>query len=124
MTTVKARDLSHEEWTALFEPYGWAEITTRSPRMPLGGKPPFVLYEFRVMLKGSPDRELGEWAHRAYLLDQARQAVETVQAKGYVLPDAPRIEFGGQYRYYLTAERGAAWWWLAQAELSFSVNSR
>ena len=74
------------------------------------------------MLKSSPDSTLGEWAHRSYLLEQARKAVEAVQAKWYVLPDAPDIEFGGRYMYRL--DRGPVPIWIAGAELSFSVNSR
>ncbi len=89
----------------------------------LGGPVPQLQeWELRVMLKGSPDGTLGEWAHRAHLLDQARQAIEAVQARGYWLPDAPRIEFGGRYRFRV--DRGTLPEWDAEAEMRFTVRPR
>lgn len=121
MTDVKARQISLDEWRELLEPYGYADITTRSPWMPLGGEPPFVEYGFLVMLKSSPGGELGEWAKRAFLLENARQAVEAVRAKGYILTTAPDIEFSGDYKYRV--EQGAVPDWIAAATLEFSVQA-
>ena len=59
----------------------------------------------------------GEWAQRSHMLDQARKAVEAVQAKGYILTVAPDIEFGGRYRY--SVDRGAEPEWEAGAEMRF-----
>ena len=120
MTDVKARDLSHEKWCALLEPYGWATITTRSLITPRGVSLGVAEYEFRVMLKAD-DNERDEWVQRSNLLDQARRAVKAVQAKGYIFMDAPRIEFGGQYKYRV--DRGAVPEWHAEAEMSFRVHA-
>lgn len=118
MTDVKAQELSLDEWYALLEPYGWADIRTWAPAM-LGRSAPILEYEIRVMLKPS-DTELEEWPQRAYLLEQARQAVDTVRARGYLMASAPRIEFGGEYRYRV--DRGAVPEWTAEAELSFRLS--
>ena len=120
MTDTKAQELSHDEWHELLEPYGWADITTRSVPTWRGCSPGILEWEIRVMLKGSPGGEAGEWAERSYLLDQARQAVEAVRGKGYALADPPRIEFGGRYMYQL--DTGAVPHWAAEAELRFSVS--
>lgn len=121
MADVKDRNLSHDEWHALLDPYGWADITARSLVVPRGVPRGVAEFEFRVMLKAD-DSERDEWVQRSNLLDQARRTVKAVQAKGYVLIDAPRIEFGGQYRYRI--DRGAVPDWIAQAELNFSVGAR
>ena len=117
---MKARELSLDEWYALLEPYGWADIRTWAPAM-LGRSAPILEYDVRVMLKGSPDGALDEWAHRSYLLDQARLAVGAVQAKGYMFLGAPRIEFGGHYKYRV--DQGAVPEWFAEAEMSFRVHA-
>ncbi len=118
MTDVKAQELSHDEWYELLEPYGWADITVTAPAVLFRVPPALLEYDIRVMLKGSPDTALDEWAHRSYLLDQARQAVGAVKARGYAfLEDAPRIEFGGRYMHQI----GQGPVWLAEAELRFIV---
>ena len=122
MADVKDRNLSHDEWHALLDPYGWADIAVRSLVAPRGVSLGVAEYGFRVMLKGSPDGSIDEWAHRSYLLDQARQAVEAVKAEGYVFMDAPRIEIGGRYMYRI--DGGAVPDWRAEAELHFSVGAR
>src|SRR5258708_14616467 len=100
MTDVKAQELSHDEWYELLAPYGYADITTWSATALRGYSPGILEWEIRVML--SPGAELEEWAQRSYLLEQARQAVEAVRGKGYVLRDPPRIECGGRYLYELS----------------------
>jgi hypothetical protein len=122
MADVKALEMSHDEWRELLEPYGWADITTRSLVAPRGVSLGVAEYGFRMVLKGSPDGALDEWAHRSYLLDQARQAVDAVKARGYVFIDAPRIEFAGRYKY--SVDRGAVPEWYAEAYLEFSVGAR
>jgi hypothetical protein len=122
MTDVKAQELSYDGWRELLEPYGWADIRTYQPAFLAGPVLGFMEYEIRVMLKGSPDGALDEWAHRSYLLDQARQAVEAVKAKGYWLSDAPRVEFGGRYRFRV--DRDTVPEWDAEAELRFTVRPR
>ncbi len=119
MADVKAEELSLDEWCALLEPYGWADIKTWAPAM-LGRSAPILEWEIRVMLKPSEDTGLGEWPQRAYLLEQARQAVDAVRARGFLLAGAPRIEFGGKYRYRV--DRGAIPEWTAEAELSFRLS--
>ena len=121
MTGIKAQQLSLDEWRELLEPYGWAHITVRSPLMPLGGKPPFVEYDIRVILKPSPGGELGEWAQRSFLLESARQAVEVARGRGYILMTAPRIELGGDYKYRV--DQGTVPDWIAEAEVSFRVHA-
>jgi hypothetical protein len=118
MTDVKAQELSHDEWYELLEPYGWADITVR---WAAASRNPFD-YVIRMELKPGPGGELDEWAERSYLLEQARQAVQAVQAKGYVLEGAPRIEFGGQYTYRIGAGPVPAW--SPEARLDFSVAVR
>jgi|HubBroStandDraft_2_1064218.scaffolds.fasta_scaffold100522_3 hypothetical protein len=123
MADVKAQELSYDEWNELLEPYGWAEITTRSAAASRGVSLGVVAYELRVMLRAGPDSSTrDEWVLRSDLLDQARRAVKAVQAKGYLLLDAPGIEFGGQYRY--SADRGAEPEWHAEARLEFTVGAR
>ncbi len=121
MTVVKAQELSYDQWRELLEPYGWADITVRAPAVMFRVQQSLLEYDIRVMLKGSPDGgtfSADEWAHRSYLLDQARRAVKAVQARGYVLAeDAPRIEFAGRYMQ----QPGQDPVWYAEAELRFSV---
>lgn len=122
MTDVKARQMSLDEWRELLEAYGWADITVHSPLMPLGGLPPFVEYDIRMMLKAAtPLGDRDEWVLRSDLLDQARRAVKAVQAKGYILMTAPRIEFGGDYKYRV--DQGAIPDWIAEGTLEFSVHA-
>lgn len=119
MTDVKTEELNPGEWHELLEPYGWGDVAVYSPAFLRGPVPELQEYEIRVMLKGSPDGALDEWAHRSYLLGQARQAIEAVRAAGYWLPDAPCIEFGGRYRFRV--DRGTVPEWDAKAELRFRV---
>jgi len=116
MTSTKAQELSLDEWNELLRPYGYVDITTRWRT--LGGGEP--RYDFDVMLKGICDGN-EEWAARTHLLDQARQAVEAVRAKGYLLHDAPDIEFGGRYMYRLGTEAPT---WIPEARVRFSVGAR
>ena len=119
MTSTKAQELSLDEWNELLRPFGYVDITMRSQPL-LGGSAGPLEYDIRVMLTGSLDgRE--EWAERAYMLGQARQAVEAVQAKGYVLHCAPDIEFGGRYMYRLGTEAPT---WIPEARVRFSVGAR
>jgi hypothetical protein len=122
MTDVKARQMSLDEWRELLKPYGYADVRTGVPWMPLGGNPPFVQYDIRMKLGfadlASMPSDRDEWMRRSGLLEQARQAVKAVQAKGFSLQDPPRIEFGGQYTGHPgSPERD----WIAEAELRFSV---
>lgn len=124
MADVKAQELSLPEWHELLEPYGWADITATAPAVRFRVPAPILEYDIRVMLK--PGREVsqdgdGEWAERSHLLEQARDAVKAVKARGYWFPDAPRIEFGGRYMYRMgdTDPR-----WVAEAELRFTVRPR
>jgi hypothetical protein len=115
MTATKAQELSLSEWYELLAPYGWADITTRSVAVTLRGYSPGILeWEIRVLLRPGSELTSGEWAERSHLLEQARQAVEAVRGKGYVLRQPPRIEFGGDYM-----DPGPMW--VARAELHFSV---
>jgi hypothetical protein len=120
VTDVKAQEMSLDEWRELLEPYGWADITTHAPAVRFRVAAPILEWEVRLMLK--PDREVsqpgGEWAERSRLLDQAGKAVEAVRARGYRLPDAPRVEFGGEYMY-LPGETDPRW--VAAAELRFTA---
>jgi hypothetical protein len=120
MADVKTQKLSYPEWCDLLEPYGWANITMRSPVFPGGG--PALVFEWDVslMLQASPGNELGEWAERSYLLEQARLAVQAVRDAGYRLHDPPGIEFGGRYMYRIGSQEPASW--AAEATLRFSVH--
>ncbi len=118
MTGVKAQELSLSEWHELLEPYGWADITVTGPAVRFRVPPGLLEYEICMMLKASPDPEIGEWDQRSYLLGQARQAVEAVRARGYAfLEAAPRIEFGGRYMHRVDQAPD----WFAEAELRFIV---
>ena len=120
MADVKAQGLSLDEWHALLEPYGWANITTRSPAVPFRVAAPILEWEICVMLKLShPDTQDGEWARRSDLLEQARKAVEAVQARGYRLSDAPRVDLGGRYMYQMGDLDPV---FIAEAELRFAVH--
>lgn len=119
MTDVKAQELSLDEWRELLEPYGWADITTRAPAVRFRVPVPVLEWEIRVTLKAEPDGDRDEWVRRSDLLDQARRAVKAVQARGYFLEDAPRIEFGGQYMYRMDPSGLPDW--LAEAELRFTM---
>ena len=121
MADVKAQELSLDQWSELLEPYGWADATTRSlTRLSDGAHSSW--YDIRVMLRpAAPDGDRDEWVRRSGLLDQARRAVEAVQAKGYMFMDAPRIEFAGEYRYRVDTGRVPEW--TAAAELSFRVHA-
>ncbi len=119
MADVKTQDLSPDEWHALLEPYGWADVMTRAPTFAPSAL--FAWHEIRVMLTPGTDGDPGEWVQRSNLLDQARRVVEAVQAKGYIFMDAPRIEFGGHYKYRV--DRGAVPEWYAEAEMSFRVRA-
>jgi hypothetical protein len=121
MTDVKTQELSYDEWRELLKPFGHADITVRIPAVWFPGPPPLLEYEIRVMLKPSPGHELGEWAERSYLLEQAQQAVEAVRAKGHLIEDAPHIEFGGRYMYRC-GERAPLW--VPEASLRFDVGAR
>jgi hypothetical protein len=116
MTGVKTK-LSYPEWAELLEPYGWADITTRSPAMRFG-KAGVLEWQFGVQLKAGPGT-LGEWEQRAHLLDQARQLIDAVRAAGYWLREPPRIEFGGEYLFRMGDEDPS---WFAEAELRFEVD--
>ncbi len=120
MTDVKTRPTSPDEWHELLKPYGWADVTACAPTW-AAPSAAFTWYEIRVMLSADPDGDLDEWVRRSDLLDQARRAVKAVQAKGYMFMNAPRIEFGGQYKYRV--DRGAVPEWFAEAELSFCVHA-
>src|SRR5258708_12613579 len=93
MTDTKAQELSHDEWHELLEPYGWTGITTRSVPTWRGYSPGILEWEIRVMLKGSPGGEAGEWAEPSYLPDQARQAVHALPGNAYALPAPPPPAF-------------------------------
>jgi hypothetical protein len=118
MTSVKAQELSYDEWNELLRPFGWAEITVRSPAVRFRVPPSLLEYEIRVMLQpGSGDSDdTGEWSRRSGLLEQARKAVEAVQARGYRLHEPPRVEFGGRYVNRL----GVNPVWVAEASLYFT----
>ena len=120
MTKTTAQQMSYDEWPALFEPYGYADITTLAPAARFHAKPRILEWEIRLLLKGSGE-PLDEWAQRSHLLEQARQAVRAIEDKGYVLDDAPNIEFGGSYiRRFgpcITASRS----WTGEARLRFTV---
>ena len=118
---MKDRELGYNEWNELLEPYGWAEITVRAPAVRFRVPPTLLSYEIRVMLKPGAGDDGDEWARRSDLLDQARKAVQAVQARGYRLPEPPRIEFGGQYEYRLGHADPA---WFAEAELYFTCELR
>jgi hypothetical protein len=122
MTGVKAQELGYDEWRELLEPYGWAEITVHSPAVRFQVAPSLLEYEIRMMLKpGTGDSDdAGEWARRSGLLEQARKAVGAVQARGYRLPEPPRIEFGGQY----TRRLGTDPVWFAEVALYFTCELR
>jgi len=118
VTDVKAQELSHDEWYELLEPYGYVDITTHSPAVRFRIAAPILEREIRVMLKPSqPDSQDSEWSRRSDLLEQARKAVEAVRARGYWLPDAPRIELGGQYMYQAGEPAPV---WIAGADLRFT----
>lgn len=118
MADVKAQELSYDEWRELLEPYGWAEITASAPAVLFEVPSSMLMYDVRVLLKPGPGSSTqDEWVLRSDLLDQARRAVKAVQAKGYILTDAPDIEFGGRYKY--SVDRGAQPEWEAGAELRF-----
>lgn len=118
MADAVKTEMGYDEWCELLKPYGWADITTRSPARRIHS--PLRIYdiEIRVMLAPAPAGQHGEWEERSYLLEQARQCVQAVQAKGHELQDAPRIEFGGRYMYQAGNSAPA---WVAQAELHFTV---
>ena len=113
---MKAQELSPDEWHELLEPYGYADITVTAPAVRFQVPPSMLMYDIRVLLKPRPG-ERDEWEQRSNLLDQARGAVKAVQAKGYILTNAPDIEFGGRYKYFL--DRGAEPEWEAGAEVRF-----
>jgi hypothetical protein len=121
MTDVKAQELSLDEWHELLEPYGWADITVTTPAVRFHVPAPLLEYEIRVILKPGRQISQDEWTERSHLLEQARQAVGAVQAKGYALHDAPDIEFGGHYMY--PVDIGAPLW-QAEASLRFRVGNR
>lgn len=113
MTGVKAGELSLDEWHEVLAPYGYADIRARH-----SWAGPAIEYEIHMMLAPSPGGELGEWAERSYLLEQAKQAVEAVRGKGFVLlEDAPHIEFGGRYMYRVGEPAHS---WMAEASLRFT----
>jgi hypothetical protein len=116
VTDVKAQELSPDEWCELLEPYGYADITVTAPAVRFQVPPSMQMYDIRVLLKPDPS-ERDEWVQRSNLLDQARRAIKAVQAKGYILTDAPDIEFGGRYKY--SVDRGAEPEWEAGAEVRF-----
>src|ERR1700722_10147975 len=114
---TKSRELSLDEWDKLLEPFGYADITTRQPLVMFRAPQSVLEYEIRMILKASPGGELGEWAERGYLLEQARQAVEAVKGAGFWLPDAPEITFNGRYMYRAGEPRPS---WYAEAGLRFT----
>jgi hypothetical protein len=121
VTDVKpAADMGLGDWQELLDPYGWAQVETRTPYMGVRAraKMPVAEYEIRLMIKAS-DGYTGrdEWAERALMLDRARQVVEAVTARGFILPTAPQVYFGGEYRYRLGQDPVPDW--IAEAELSF-----
>lgn len=115
---MKALGLGYDEWRELLEPYGSADITVTAPAVRFQVPPGLLMYDVRVLLKPGPGGwAQDEWALRSDLLSQARQAVKAVLAKGYILTDAPDIEFGGRYKYSVAG--GAVPEWEAGAELRF-----
>src|SRR5712691_5294298 len=51
MADVKTPELSPDEWRELLGPYGWADITTRSPAVRFKIPAPILEWDIRLMLK-------------------------------------------------------------------------
>jgi hypothetical protein len=111
-------DYSIDDWTNILEPYGYVDITTHAPAC-LHGSPHLISIRFNIALKEETvDTKLNEWERRLKVMNTARLAVEAVQAHGFTLEDAPRIEFGGNY-YHLMGRQEIIW--NAEARLMFEV---
>jgi hypothetical protein len=114
-------EYSVDDWTNLLEPYGYVDITTHAPAC-LHGSPHIISTRFDITLKEEPaDIKLNEWDRRLKLTNTAKLAVGAVQAHGFTLEDAPRLEFGGHY-YHRFGCRDMDW--SAEARLVFEVYTK